>query len=89
MLVGAFNKEKALVGAFSVIVKSLRGLVSSSNRYLAIIYPLQDDVRRPRGVGAWPGPHHAPADGPAGVRAGAGSHPVSQAVVTRVTLILL
>ena len=46
-------------------------------------------MRRARGVGARPGPHPAPADGPAGVRAGAGSHPVSQAVVTRVTLILL
>ena len=46
-------------------------------------------MRRPGGVGARPGPHPAPADGPAGVRAGAGSHPVSQAVVTRVTLILL
>ena len=46
-------------------------------------------MRRARGVGAWPGPHPAPSDDPAGVRAGAGSHPVSQAVVTRVTLILL
>ena len=31
-LVGAFNQEKALVGTFSVIVKSSRTLVSSSNQ---------------------------------------------------------
>ena len=32
-LVGAFNQEKALVGAFSVIVKSSRTFVWSSSRY--------------------------------------------------------
>ena len=30
-LVDTFNQEKALVGAFSLIVKSLRTFVSSSN----------------------------------------------------------
>ena len=35
-LVGAFNKEKALVGAFSVIVKSSRRFVASSSLYLPV-----------------------------------------------------
>ena len=30
-LIGAFNQEKALVGAFSMIVKSLQTFVSSSS----------------------------------------------------------
>ena len=41
VLVGAFNQEKALVGAFSVIVKSLRNFVYN------IAPPITEERSRP------------------------------------------
>ena len=42
-LVGTFNQEKALVGAFSVIVKLRRSIVCSTSRY-----PVHKDSQVPR-----------------------------------------
>ena len=53
-LVGAFNQEKALVGAFSVIVK-LR-VISGNHRLKFYCIPLPD------AAAALPGPRHHPAN---------------------------
>ena len=52
-LIGAFNQEKALVGAFFVIVKLLRLLVCSTSRY-----PAHKDSQVPRVA---PAPVHSGA----------------------------
>ena len=52
--VGAFNQEKALVGAFSVIVK-LR-VISGNHRLKFYCIPLPD------AAAALPGPRHHPAN---------------------------
>ena len=66
-LVGAFNQEKALVGAFSVIVQLHRLIVYSTNRHVTLVtgHVSRDsaaDLEFPA-VGAchvWAGGHVAP-----------------------------
>ena len=61
VLVGAFNQEKALVGAFSVIVKPMdrfTALVTSQSRNSAAAARLKSLLIVPRDAGADPGCRH-------------------------------